>query len=252
MENIPDLHINILEAQTTSLNHSEQQINNENHSNEGSFPEQNQREESEEANQQQAYIPPNEYNPHNINNTESEVLYDPTSYLKAKIMSIEKRLHRGWYLSFRIWLYLFMAFTLCALARQGLVYTFAIIQFGLYSWNLLPLIFVVLGSSWNLRQCWLMASAISTFDLEKANKSFELIKGFLVFYSVLLVFVFIFEMPSFAIILHIYNYYSSLVLFLGANLIVIGITFHGITKIREKLRKRNNLKLELEEVENRA
>ena len=247
MDSAPDPNIN---SHNVPLNHIEGSISNENPLNQGNSALEPEIRAIDQIPEQQGYIPPDQYNTNIVNGAESLIIPDPTLYLKEKIKSIEKRLHRGWYLCYQIWLYLIIAFTLCALTRQSIYYTLDIIKFGLYSWNLLPLVCVVAGCVWNLRQCWLITRAISNFSLSKADKAFELMKGFMVFYSMCLIFVFIFEIPSLAIILHIYNYYSSLVAFLGANLIIIGVTFRGLTEVRRKLTKRNNLKLELEEFEN--
>ena len=194
------------------------------------------------SNQQEPYIPPPE---NNENDPQSPEDNDQRATLIARISSIESKLDHGWYKCFGYWLYVSMVFTAILVTGQGLIYIKNLIKYGLYSWTLVPLVGLFVAGIWNFATCWTELQAIYRLSLKKAEQAFSMIKGFLVFYAVMLIFVFFFEIPSFGIIFHIYNMNGFFVLFLAMNLMVIGITFHGAFKVRNKLFKRASLRLGL-------
>ena len=181
----------------------------------------------------------------NNNDPEAPEYRDERTTIMNRISSIESRLDHGWYKCFEYWLYVSMVVTAIIITRQGLIYLDDLWRYGVYSWTVVPLVALFVACVWNFATCWTELQAIYMLSLEKAERAFRMIKGFLVFYAVVLIFVFFFEVPSFGIIFHIYNVNGEMLLFLALNFTLIGITFEGARKVRNKLEKRYNLRLGL-------
>jgi len=173
---------------------------------------------------------------------------DPRFPLHNKILDIENQLNKGWFLVYRIWLYLIVG-ACCLVCGEELI-NFVILLIY-YEKDLLPAIILVMVTIglciWGIQQALVVKNAMNSKNLEAARRALRSMIWFAFYYF--------FSMMMFFVILELIRkeivkeswILAYVLAFVGVYVIPVSINVFGAGRVINLLEKRKALVFVFEE-----